>query len=357
MYTDALFSAIGCDSTVNLTLELYPLADSNLIDILCIGDSLVINGNIYNEVNPSGIEVMHDSSFLGCDSTININLSFITGETTGFADAGENTNSCDELETTLSASLPPFTTGVWTSLNNATIDNPDQPITNASNLSLGDNLFVWTLSTTQCTNYDADTVIIFYDPSIPFAEADAFISDLNTPLYGNVILNDEFEGISLFIDQNVMINHEQSTIAGILDFESDGSFSFTPEADSCGFFVFEYEICNAICLEYCSSATVRLEVTPAINAAIDAPNVITPNGDKFNEFFIIPSLHENPSGFPNNKLYIFNQWGVLVYEKQPYQNDWNGVNQKGKPLPQATYYYYFEDGTGGSFSGNVVILK
>jgi len=59
----------------------------------------------------------------------------------------------------------------------------------------------------------------------------------------------------------------------------------------------------------------------------------------------------------DNRLVIFNQWGSVVYEISNYQNDWNGVNQNGKELPQATYFYYFDDRQGDKIKGKVVILK
>jgi hypothetical protein len=35
-----------------------------------------------------------------------------------------------------------------------------------------------------------------------------------------------------------------------------------------------------------------------------------------------------------------NRWGVIVYESVSYQNDWNGINLKGNPLSEGTYYFF-----------------
>jgi hypothetical protein len=47
-----------------------------------------------------------------------------------------------------------------------------------------------------------------------------------------------------------------------------------------------------------------------------------------------------------NRLSVFNRWGSLVFEKENYQNDWNGAN-----LPDGTYYYIVD------YFGKKVALK
>lgn len=67
----------GCDSIININLSFFPPAISNLNPTLCEGDSLVINGKVYNQNNPRGTEILRDASVNGCDSTVNINLTFL----------------------------------------------------------------------------------------------------------------------------------------------------------------------------------------------------------------------------------------------------------------------------------------
>ena len=67
------------------------------------------------------------------------------------------------------------------------------------------------------------------------------------------------------------------------------------------------------------------------------PQGISPNGDGKNDVLIIPGV----MGLKPNKLSIFNRWGSLVYEKDNYENDWNGGQ-----LPDGTYYYMID------FNGN-----
>lgn len=79
-------------------------------------------------------------------------------------------------------------------------------------------------------------------------------------------------------------------------------------------------------------------------------NGFSPNGDNLNNFFRIDCI-EN---YPNNKIEVYNRYGSLVYSKKGYQNDWDGVanvnnvTDKGKTLPDGTYYYILDLGDGSN---------
>ena len=60
------------------------------------------------------------------------------------------------------------------------------------------------------------------------------------------------------------------------------------------------------------------------------PNIITPDGDLKNEYFVIPKLNL----YANNYLTIYNRWGETVYTKRNYTNDWNANG-----LYNGIYYY------------------
>lgn len=75
------------------------------------------------------------------------------------------------------------------------------------------------------------------------------------------------------------------------------------------------------------------------------PELITPEGDGKNDFFVINSINY----FPNNKLHIYNRWGNLVYAKDKYDNSFNGKanvsNSIGNGmLPSSTYFVVFDFG-------------
>jgi len=65
------------------------------------------------------------------------------------------------------------------------------------------------------------------------------------------------------------------------------------------------------------------------------PNIITPNEDGSNDFFII----KNNVQYDKVQLRVFNRWGILVYEDNNYKDDWNGVDSQGDPLTEGVYFY------------------
>ncbi|WP_338378461.1 gliding motility-associated C-terminal domain-containing protein, partial [uncultured Flavobacterium sp.] len=75
-------------------------------------------------------------------------------------------------------------------------------------------------------------------------------------------------------------------------------------------------------------------------------NEFSPNNDGSNDFFTIDCI-EN---YPANKLEVFNRYGVLVYSKDRYTNDWDGTANvsgtvnKDDRLPAGTYYYLLDIG-------------
>ena len=52
---------------------------------------------------------------------------------------------------------------------------------------------------------------------------------------------------------------------------------------------------------------------------------------------------QNIEFFPNSIVYVYNRNGQLVFQKNSYQNDWNGTYQKtGSFLPAGPYYFVVE---------------
>lgn len=67
---------LGCDSLINIKLNFLPNAAAYYNKNLCYGSSEIINGKLYNEINPKGIEIFYKQSANGCDSIVNVDLSF-----------------------------------------------------------------------------------------------------------------------------------------------------------------------------------------------------------------------------------------------------------------------------------------
>ncbi|MGV3611508.1 MAG: gliding motility-associated C-terminal domain-containing protein [Fluviicola sp.] len=77
-------------------------------------------------------------------------------------------------------------------------------------------------------------------------------------------------------------------------------------------------------------------VVHTVNCEDDLPNIITPNGDGLNDYFIIDDAYSQN----NNALIIMNRWGNSLLETSPYRNDFNGTD-----LMEGVYFYqYYPEG-------------
>lgn len=77
---------------------------------------------------------------------------------------------------------------------------------------------------------------------------------------------------------------------------------------------------------------------------VDVYNAVSPNGDGFNDVFRIEGLQF----YPENTVEIYNRWGVLVFERERYNNDdraFRGRSEgrvtvkQAEELPTGTYFY------------------
>ena len=87
------------------------------------------------------------------------------------------------------------------------------------------------------------------------------------------------------------------------------------------------------------------------------PNVFTPNGDGYNEYFTI-RLNE----IQCFHMDIYNRWGVKLFETDSVEPGWDGTIQNdGNPAPEGTYYYVVDfcrfNGTKGDLKGSLTLIR
>jgi gliding motility-associated-like protein len=78
------------------------------------------------------------------------------------------------------------------------------------------------------------------------------------------------------------------------------------------------------------------------------PNGFSPDEDGFNDSFDL-------TGFNVKKIYIYNRYGRLVYDKDNYTNEWKGQTNNNKRLPASTYFYVLEFNEGENKTGWVYV--
>ncbi|WP_343748644.1 gliding motility-associated C-terminal domain-containing protein [Fluviicola sp.] len=73
-------------------------------------------------------------------------------------------------------------------------------------------------------------------------------------------------------------------------------------------------------------------VVHAVDCDDELPNIITPNGDGINDYFIIDDAYSQLG----NTLIIINRWGNKMFEASPYKNDWDGDQ-----ISDGVYFYLY----------------
>lgn len=84
------------------------------------------------------------------------------------------------------------------------------------------------------------------------------------------------------------------------------------------------------------------------------PNVMTPNGDGENDFF----LTEQAKYYDDVELVIYNRWGKVVYKTDSYDNTWSGERNNSNTKITSGTYYYIMNWNGGmeNESGTITLF-
>jgi gliding motility-associated-like protein len=292
----------GTDSISNLTAGLYTclVTDTNS----CV-DS--INVTISEPINPPTI-------------TISGNTILCPNEGTTLTASGLDFYLWNTGDTTATINISPGQTG---------------------------NYSVTGFSFSGCSGTDSITVVNFIDI---FGPTDAVDDTATTELPNSVAIN-------------LAANDSGLNTITILNGPTNGTFVqsgdtiiYTPVGEFIGQDIIQYVSCNTLCASYCDTATVIINIT--LNEVI-IPELVTANGDGFNDKWVIKALVK----YPQNKVFISNRWGDIVFQAEPYNNDWDGQSNSGtiiagNILPDGTYFYHLQlEPNGEIFKGFIELIK
>jgi len=123
-----VFNNIGannCDSTVTVNLTVLPELTGTHIETVCYGESITVNGNVYDSATPTGTEVFNNIGANNCDSTVAVNLTVLP-ELTGT----HNETVCFGGSITVNGNVYDATTPTGTEVfNNIGANNCDSTVT------------------------------------------------------------------------------------------------------------------------------------------------------------------------------------------------------------------------------------
>jgi gliding motility-associated-like protein len=98
---------------------------------------------------------------------------------------------------------------------------------------------------------------------------------------------------------------------------------------------------------------VTIALTEACLDLVTVNDVITPNGDGNNDYWVL----ENISYTEGCNVQVFNRWGAQVFETEGYDNTWDGTSEEGEILPEGVYYYIIQCNDNDSFRGYITIVR
>lgn len=390
---DVLMSKVsgsGCDSIVHVSLS-FPDNRGFFLSRICSGDSILVEKEYFSESKPSGVVTILNGSSFGCDSLINVNISFIPEAKFTYQAQICRKDSIQVGNQFFSESKP---SGIVRFIN---------------------------ASSTGCDSIV--NVALTFNPPI-FLDFKAEDLNCNLANTGELVLQDIHGGLGNFkvsIDNGSLMDYKQGAVIGQL---SQGSHSITISDQSYCDTVYNFKINNSqiLTLKLPNDTTVHkgdlLDIPASINfkpmdikwspplyltcdtclntqskpdetitykltitdyndcliedyitiaviidhSEVYFPTVFSPNGDNINDIF---SPVFNFSDKTRITVFqIFDRWGNLLYERLNGQQGeilgWNGEANNEKVNPGVYVYaiqFIGEDGVTKWKTGDITLVR
>jgi gliding motility-associated-like protein len=262
-----------------------------------------------------------------------------TLQMTALKDVAKCLNTAHVFTTNVSSSISsntttPVFTYSWTTLPG---HNPAPGVNTSPDYSVTSNQTTTLVLTVDgfCVNKIVDTAVV-----------KNLADDLNVLILDSVsicpdrpfILNSKVDGgyPDYLYEWTMSPNSSTISNSSMLDYKS-------PEAEG----IYSVALSVMDSCSYRKTDTQMINVLPPCHIII--PNVMTANGDGVNDIFVIKNIEHHP----NTRLIIFDRWGLKIYEKDNYNNEWkeDGIKATG------TFFYVIEVPDDKTYSGFITILK
>jgi gliding motility-associated-like protein len=248
--------------------------------------------------------------------------------------------ACNASSIQLTANVPLYGIGTWTSNSSTTFSDDNLATSTATNLGAGWSQLVWTITNGSCPA-TSDTMNLFTTPVADIQQQDTAICIENGALVFNAtapITNQT--GTWLFISGSGEISDISSSTTSITN-------------PGLGSNLLIYQMSHDDCPTTIDTVAIVASLCDGFNPVF--PTVITPNLDGKNDLFVIDFLE---LVYPNCRVIIFNRWGSVVYESVGYADPWDGT-YNGEPLPMGTYFYKIElnDEASKVYNGPISIIQ
>ncbi len=245
----------------------------------------------------------------GCSTTLPVTVNALI---TVVADAGPDLSLCEQVAIVLDGSTSTGgTTYTWANWTGTVIGSG--PTLNVGTLPAGSYIFTLTASDGPCSDVDSVLVTVL---ALPIADAGP---------------------------DRTIIGGGEVQLGGSPSGPPGSSFAWEPDSLFADATVPNPEISIASTQLFTLSVvapngcTDTSDVLITVVPEIDIPSGFTPNGDGWNDTWVISLI----TLFPDCEVEIYNRWGELLFRSVGYGQPWDG-RYKGGFVPVGTYYYVIE---------------
>jgi gliding motility-associated-like protein len=341
-----------CQSKASTVIETRPLPVADILiaessgqfsddGVICQGDSAILfvrGQDTYQwstgekgpqiRVKEAGTYNLTATSSSGCVSTANASVSTMKV----VADAGKDVDVCGLQHTLTATSL--HGTGRWSIRQGSGlltfVPDENDPDAIIKTNTYGTYKLIWMVMKENC-RASSDVRITFHELPVANAGPD---QDLNyafqTKLEAEV--TSPGNGRWSLLSGSGNLSDPRSPVADVFNLaKGKNQFLWTISSDMCS-----------------AADTVSVMVNDLF-----VPNVITPDGDNKNQYFVIRDIEKNGPA----ELTVFNKWGKTVYRNNNYNNTWDGRSSENALLPDDTYFYVLKMADGKIIRSFLVIKR
>jgi len=389
MGSDTLQNAFGCDSIINVNLSYSSAAINNIDTTLCPGESIMINGKIYNEFNSVGSDTIILGSSSGCDSIINVNVQmgsnallnidtllcegqdlFVNGRLYDkFNPQGVDTlfgmsaSGCDSIITiqvrypdptfTLDT-IPPSCSGADDgAIIFSQIDGIPGPFTYSIN---GSPVFNMGALPATIGGLDSGN----YDILIGDADGCNHLIQLSLQGGGNISISAPAE-VTIQLGESTQLTFSASFVPDSIRWAPNINIDCldcpTVEVNPTNDQLYTVFVYKDGCF---AQASILVRVDKSVKVFV--PNTFSPDGDGINDFF---NVFTDETVEQVSFLRIYNRWGEMIYQgvsldPSDDSSGWNG-RYRNELVNPGVYVYHLEvvltNGDKQSFSGDLTLVR
>jgi gliding motility-associated-like protein len=298
-YTVNLQTSGGCDSIVQLSLNVIDSIVTDIQSFLCEGQTITVGGQVFSETGFYSIPLQ---SVIGCDSIVNLNLLI-----------------SDQFVTDLDVSI---CQGETYSYGNQTFD---------------------TSGTYQLTfpGVNCDTIVNIRLTVQPNPSVNATADSTLVPSGTIVTLSAQTQAVVTYQWQpSEQVTNPTSATTSVTVFEPTIFYVTVTDVNGCS---------------STDSVLINILEEDCADENVFIPSAFTPNGDGKNDVLFVRSSIPLTS----MRLIVYNRWGEQVFESVDQTIGWNGTF-RDKDAQAGVYGFFFEGQCGEIIierKGNITLIR